>query len=72
MTHPYPPLRNQLCCDCRYWCSYDKTTDQGLCRRHAPKPPLTWLYNQDALVTKWPLVFGDEWCGEWATQEASE
>lgn len=46
-----------------------KPTEYGFCRRHAPRPHGG---NNIEDVT-WPLVWEDEWCGEWiAAKEAKD
>jgi hypothetical protein len=76
MTSPYPPRAVQDCSNCFYneelfGLDNNKQVQRKFeCRRHAPKAtaapvdPLCRAY--------WPEVTEQNWCGEWAPQEASE
>jgi hypothetical protein len=59
----YPPLSMQSCANCRYY----RYPEGGFstCRRHSPICPSLDLN----LVTSWPLVNPEDWCGEWAPDE---
>lgn len=56
MTTNYPPLREQMCSNCRYW------RDEQ-CHRHAP--PTAIGMTQPV----WPSTDSYDWCGEWAPKE---
>jgi hypothetical protein len=53
----------------------DEAGDVGSlqCRRHAPRPVYRGLADADAeggredgsTLWSWPVVFGEQWCGEW-------
>lgn len=45
------------CQDCKYFMAGDLTAAMGACRRF-PKTPHGW-----------PMVYLDEWCGEWKQRE---
>jgi len=49
------PLEEQCCENCRYL-----HPQKGDCRRNAPQP--SHKEDRDAW---WPVVAGDDWCGEW-------
>ena len=50
---------NKTCKNCLY---YDK--EEGECHRYAPRP--------DRFTPSFPVVYADDWCGEWANGEAFE
>lgn len=45
-----------ICENCAYW------AEDGTCRRHAPQ-----LVQKDGGAI-WPVVNGDDWCGEYAPE----
>jgi hypothetical protein len=59
---------NDRCEKCRfYYDASDGVREQGHCRRHAPRP--AGKKSLDAEVWAiWPVVFPDEWCGEFMPQ----
>ena len=73
MNSPYPPQAEQQCGNCFYVKSFPVEADDFemlWCRRNAPVPLAGGIPNHFA---SWPLVCGDQWCGEWAPpQEVSE
>jgi len=75
MTIPYPPVAQQSCCNCRYWRedrSLQREDNRRCCCRYAPKPLLSVSFSDEAdIEAYWPLVYGDEWCGDWVPQEVA-
>lgn len=61
------------CNDCKFYESYfsvDKSGTseeamEGLCRRNAP-PAFNGKDGSHEIFAQWPLVYPDEWCGEFA------
>ena len=56
----FPPLADQRCGNCRY--SRVDDVGKGHCHRHAPQ--------SGHCGSEWPIVYSDDWCGEWAAMEA--
>jgi len=68
----------EACCfDCRFWDAgrllepEDAGSQQGDCRRHAPRPYFRrWAKDDEPIDAdqtvqpSWPQTFCDEWCGE--------
>ena len=53
-------------CDlCSFWVG--SSQGKGSCRRHPPRP--TGATGQNDLATNWPLVFANDWCGEFDLRE---
>lgn len=61
MTHPYPPLLEQRCSNCRYSRLHYK--DELTCRRNTPRFQEIDIHGDTCL---WPVVCDTLWCGEWA------
>ena len=59
---PFPPVAEQSCLNCMY-------LRGGFCRRNAPvvfaEPSTHYTYSK----AFWPVVKGDDWCGEWVSAE---
>lgn len=51
----------RYCVNCRYFWRHRGDSEEGSCRRRAPKPGLGAV----AFCARWPLVDGGDWCGEW-------
>jgi hypothetical protein len=52
------------CRGCRFWTGDRNDDVPGQCRRHAPKPHHAIDGDDDARWAFWPIVLGDDWCGE--------
>jgi hypothetical protein len=60
------PKRKQRCANCKYLeqgAVYLDDDTIGACRRHAPQPV---IMGNDESIANWPLVFLEDWCGEFA------
>ena len=57
-------MGKKQCCECP--CFYSKVVDEGVCRRHAPKPILSDPREDPAAIKAvWPAVDGEEpLCGD--------
>jgi len=66
-NHNYPPQSKQSCKNC-YYSLLVETPNRilGVCRKNAPRPTVG-----ESRYPSWPIVGSDNWCGEWAPQEAS-
>jgi hypothetical protein len=60
MTNPYPPPSEQICGNCFY-------RRDSKCRRRAPIALINTFGD-----TFWPNIDQEDWCGEWAPQEAGQ
>jgi hypothetical protein len=70
MNSSYHESKGQFCSDCRYAHPFSNDHEQYSCRRYAPRPlPSNAFGHVDDRVTYWPLVFCEEWCGEWRSRE---
>ena len=55
----------QSCSNCIfYWSRDDKVDERGASGQCRTYPPKTLVQNGE-LVTRFPLVAGANWCGEW-------
>ena len=64
MTAPLPDLPPLLlCCNCRFWLG---ETENGACRRYAPRPAPPWPGGYAPGYAVWPITTAGEWCGEHA------
>ena len=77
----------QMCCECRYWVgSWGDDGEDGQCRRYPPTTPCAYVVRDQAypngeravpveahgmMLTDYPLVLWDGWCGEWKAKEES-
>lgn len=57
---PVLPLlgTTNTCANCMFWDTHDDA--QGLCRRSAPRAPVTV-----GGFAIWPMCLANDWCGEW-------
>lgn len=60
--------KNVICEKCKFYdpaeSAASKSTtvsEHGLCRRHAPSE----TRGKSDEVSDWPIVYCDDWCGEW-------
>lgn len=73
------------CADCKFWCSTLSSLSTvryregvGECRRHAPRGPvaLAWMEGEEirnqAIMSAFPLVPSDDWCGEFVSDPTGE
>lgn len=74
MSTPLPTAETpqQLCATCRFARDPNDPNDPDGwmdCHRRSPTPIIDPQWNDDGTVSKtfayWPLVDGDDWCGEW-------
>lgn len=60
---PAAPLpQRDECAQCAFFLLADH--DAGQCRRHAPAPALETEERQLRRAVAWPLVAGNQWCGD--------
>ena len=64
------------CDNCRYFETASKDGYEGFCRRYAPRPNVVQHRKSDdedvdGILTTWPVVYADDWCGEHAAKEAA-
>jgi hypothetical protein len=52
------PQAEQECSNCRFYYS-----EADRCRRYAPRPQMGEGYENEGAF--FPVMFSDEWCGEW-------
>lgn len=66
--------RMDTCASCRFWKYQEGIGDgYGACRRHAPKlidlsvtrPHQVELGRQPAYESAWPMMAGEQWCGDY-------
>ncbi len=62
---------NPVCLECRFFEISLMDPHKGLCRRNAP-PVTLGADSEDAPPrdTWWPVVYDDDWCGEFAEAQA--
>lgn len=55
-----------LCDSCKFYHELDRKENFGQCRKYAPKPhPVNREEIEENLIAVvWPVIGGDEWCGE--------
>lgn len=54
----------EICANCRYWWE-----PLERCRRN---PPVDQVLIDGEVVSFWPHVGADQWCGEWAAMEKEQ
>jgi hypothetical protein len=57
------PQSEQQCENCRFYFLEDDR-----CRRYAPRPVMGEEHDQEGGF--FPIMFSDEWCGEWEPKAA--
>lgn len=55
-------MDDMKCKDCK-WYNTDEITNEGMCRKYAPKPT-----SMGDSMTLWPSVLEKDWCGEFETK----
>ena len=73
MSHyGYPPLEEQVCATCRFFCALDRRDQVGACRVNPPQLLGPYELGEDSTTYgAWPVIHLACWCGEWAPLEAS-
>ncbi len=54
------------CASCHYWYGNRSGDRMGCCRRHSPRT----VYGKDQ--TKFPEMWGGEWCGDYRVMKQGE
>ncbi len=53
-------------CDaCKYYRTNTVEPDRGTCVRF---PPASYPTGKGQITAFWPIVMGEQWCGEWTTR----
>lgn len=70
MTIPPMATRHEKpdrkCQTCAFFFHFGKGSDAGQCRRYAPRPTIDHDPSHGILISYWPDVSIDEFCGEWS------
>jgi hypothetical protein len=68
-------MNEQVCLRCRYFSNDVSDPTYGQCRRNAPTPVLGRDDDNSPVPARhvwWPIVYIEDYCGEWQAWEASE
>lgn len=64
----------EYCITCKFWDAYDEEPDnvpmaQGDCHRFPPSIPIVDEEIKGVQLVTFPIMFDEEWCGEWKARE---